>query len=328
MKRATLKDIAKLVGVNVSTVSRALKDHPDISVNIKTEIKKIAADLNYHPNLFAASLRNQSTHLIALVIPEITMFFFPSVIKGIEEVVHTAGYQLMVFQSYNSLLREIENIKTCCDIGVDGLLISLSSESNNFNHLLELQELEIPVVLFDKSLDNVPFNQVLIDDVGVAEQATNYLVEKGCKKIVGLFGDPALSITQKRVQGFSKLLNEKKLLNKNLIAHASSVNEAIIIVSELITQHKPDGIFAMSDELIAGVLPALDAKKISQKECLVIGISDGHLPNILHPKISYMHHNGMELGKTAASRLLQLISHTGDQPLCIESKLLDVNLVL
>ena len=153
MKRATIKDIAAMVGVSISTVSRALKDHPDIGEGLRNKIKELAQVLNYHPNMMAVQLRKQKSNIIGLIYPEAHMFFFPSIIKGISEVVQKAGYKLLVLHSSESYEREVENVRICLENGVDGLFLSLTNETKDLSHLDELKEAEIPVLLVDKVLD-------------------------------------------------------------------------------------------------------------------------------------------------------------------------------
>lgn len=310
MKRTTLKDIAIAAGVNVSTVSRALKDHPDISAPIRNEIKKIAEQLHYRPNIHAVNLRNQSSKLIGLIVPEISMFFFPSVIKGIEEIVRQSGYQLMVFQANNLLEREIDHIQTCCELAVDGLLISLSLETKNLHHFEILNEIGIPVVIFDKTIDESQYDEVIIDDFKAASECVNHLIDIGCKNIAGIFGDTNLSITQKRLEGFRAAIDKAADagVKTHSIHFANNLMTASACARDIIKNEIPDGIFAMSDELMAGVIPQLKANHvIIPHNCAVVAISDGSLPFFFTPSISHLHHDGMRVGSTSAKRLIEKI---------------------
>jgi len=303
MKRATIKDISLSIGVSTSTVSRALNDHPDISDSLKEQIRQVAKSLNYHPNLQAVNLRKNKSNLIGLIIPEISMFFFPSVINGIEEVVHKNGYQLLVLQSHNSLERETQNIQICIDHFIDGILLSLSAESQSITHLNGLSELGIPLVLFDKSLDQNKFDQIIIDDFEAAKQSTELLINNGAKNIVGLFGNPEMSITQQRVKGFEAALKHAGLVSEETI-YAHSFTDCNQKCIELLKHKKPDAYFCMSDEVSAGLYPALNQYKLTVREdCQVIAMSDGYLPYLLNPPLSHFHHSGFEIGKAAAERL-------------------------
>ena len=306
-KRATIKDIAIQLGVSISTISRGLKDHPDISLEMRSTIKEKAKELNYHPNHLASGLRRRQSKFIGLIIPEITMFFFPSVIKGIEEVAKKNGYQLLVLQSNDSIENEKLNVQICLDHSVDGLLISMSNKSLDAEHLLVLKEAGIPVILFDKSIDDSPFDEVIIDDVEVAFNAAKYLLDCGCKRIVAALGSENLTMSKKRGQGV-KMAIKNHGMNDDCCTfiYASNFNEGQIKMDEALSLHKPDGLFLMSDELIAAsakVLSRLYGN--SSNKCKVIGFSDGVLPDIIDYPISYVHHSGFELGKLAANRLMK-----------------------
>lgn len=309
MKRHTIKDIAVLAGVSPSTVSRALKDHPDISLAIREEVKRIADELNYHPNSLAANLRKRRSGLVGLIIPEITMFFFPSVIKAIAEKLSQEGFRLLVLQSNDSFEEEKKNVQVCCDQSVDGLLISLSSETTHVDHLIEARELGIPVVVFDKSQENPQFDEIVIDDSAVVREAVLHLHKHGCQRIAGLFGNPGLIITQKRLNGFRDVCMELGLpFGESTVRFAPNLEQGRLATEELLNEMKPDGIFAMSDELIAGMTSTVLAKNLNiPADIALIGISDGHLPLILHPTITHMHHDGSEVGRLSAERIVMRI---------------------
>ncbi|MBL7816950.1 MAG: LacI family DNA-binding transcriptional regulator [Saprospiraceae bacterium] len=310
MKRTTIKDIAAIAGVNISTVSRALNNHPDIGVALRNRIKELAIEMNYHPNMTAVQLRKQKSNVIGLIIPEANMFFFPSVIKGISEVIQKSGYKLLVLQSNDDYQQEIENVKICYENSVDGLLMTLSQQTDKLDHLQELKEAGIPIVLLDKVLDNNDFDEVIINDAKATQMCVEYLVNTGCRRILGLFGNKTLTITSKRLDGFNELIATKKELN--IATECYFLGNTFVAwecVERIYPKFKPDGIFAMSDELIAGVIPALKRLKVKiPYECSVIGISDGYLPKILDPEVSYLHHDGLNLGRMAAHHIIQKLT--------------------
>lgn len=306
MKRTTIKDIALAVGVSVSTVSRALNNHPDISDKVKEEVQRAARELNYHANQLAVNLRNSRSGLVALIIPEITMFFFPSVINGMEQVVRQRGYQLLVLQSNDSLEQECANLRTCLDLAVDGVLLSLAAESQNLDHLKDLLDAQIPVVLFDKNVDQAVLDQVIINDFEAARLCTERLVFAGARRVCGLFGHASMNISKQRVAGFTTALQDAGLAPVHII-YGQGMDHVREQIAQCINLQKPDGFFCMSDETIAGLYAALaDANgHVQQYSPLVTAISDGHLPVMLSPKVPHVHHSGYELGKLAANCLLQ-----------------------
>lgn len=315
MKRVTIKDIAALAGVNISTVSRALKDHPDIGQTLRDKIKYLAHELNYHPNMMAVQLRRQKSRTIGLIIPDTNTFFIPSVIKGISNTVKQHGYRLLVLQSGESFEQEVENVHICNEYGVEGLLISLTNKTEHLEHLDAIQEMGIPVVLVDKILENTHFDSVTIDDIEATNTCLDYLLQTGCKRILGVFGNPKMNISLKRLNGFNTKIQENEVKGVEARhAFADDTFAAWKAVEDLFQGFKPDGIFAMSDEIIAGVIPALKNLGVKiPEDCAVIGISDGYLPRILDPEVTFLHHDGFNLGKMAAEQLFFRLNQTVEQ---------------
>lgn len=314
MKRTTIKDIAQQLGVNPSTVSRALKDHPDIGVELRTQIKELADRLHYRPNQVAVYLRQRSSRLIGLITPEVTMFFYPSVIKGIQQVLHEHGYNLIMLPSNESLEREIENIRICTENNVAGILLAFSRHTKNTDHLPILDDIDAPIVMFDKILEDLPYDAVVLEDFQSAAVAARHLFDTGSRRIAGIFGNPNMRITQLRLAGFRQALAQLGVdCPDEYIRFSDSAYEAEKCARALMAlPDPPDGIFAMTDELIIGSLPAIanSGKKIPE-ECAVICISDGFLPYCLHPQVTFLHHDGYEVGRLAAQQMIGLIE-SGD----------------
>ena len=310
MKRITIKDLAQQAGVNPSTVSRALKDHPDISPALRDRVKQLAEQLHYRPNHMAVYLRRRSSRLIGLVIPEITMFFYPSLIKGIEQVLHRHGFSLIMLPSNESLDRETENVQICFDNDVAGLLIAFSRETSNTEHLALLEEAGTPVVMVDKVLENSCFDAVVLDDYSDARTAVTHLAATGCQRIAGVFGNPNMHITQFRLKGFTEALKACQLpLDPEQLLFANDAAEAQECVRQLLSAPlPPDGLFAMSDEIITGALPALlDSGLRMPEDIAVVCMSDGLLPHFMRPQVTFLRHDGFALGRLAAERLCAMI---------------------
>ncbi|PHN05761.1 LacI family DNA-binding transcriptional regulator [Flavilitoribacter nigricans] len=310
MGRITVKDIARLLNINPSTVSRALKDHPDISKETIEKVKQVAEELGYEPNLQAISFRNRKSRLIGLIIPDMNMYFFPSVIKAIEDRVRAEGYNLLVLHSNNSLRGEQNNTKICDRLGVEGLLVSVSAESENLSHFEELTERGVPVVLFDRIVDRRDFPIVCIDDVQVAGKVVKHLYDRGFRKICGAFDDPHLSISKRRRQGYEKMLQDLGLeVKPEWIFHADSSETAGEKMAEVLDlPDQPDAIFSMSDQLLVGIMQACLAKGVEiPGEMAIACISNGLVPNFWKPHITYMHHSGEEVGAIAANVLFNMI---------------------
>jgi LacI family transcriptional regulator len=308
MSQITIKDISKIVGVNPSTVSRALNDHKDISDELKIKIKAIAAELNYTPNYNAVQFRMKKSMTVGVILPELSMFFIPSVVNSIIEEMKTAGYKTLILCSQDSIEQEAENIKICCSSRVDAILLSVTTKTENLLHLQMAKDMEIPVVLFDKSLNQADYDEILIDSASASKECIDYLKTKGCKKILAAFGCATLSITSDREKGVRDVLGDDFLKY-----NASNSLESKEFASELLKSNPDiDGIFAMSDEVLLGIQGAM-SPEIKSKNIHIISISDGVLPNFFSPPIPYLKHDGSELGKVASRFLLSKLQSPKDE---------------
>ncbi|MEM6319733.1 MAG: LacI family DNA-binding transcriptional regulator [Bacteroidota bacterium] len=311
MGRITIKDIAKLLNVNPSTVSRALKDHPDISQTRKEKIQQVAKELGYQPNYQAIRFRQNKSGLIGLIIPEMGMFFFPAVVKAIEEVAKKNGYNLIIFQSNELLAQEKENALICQNFGLDGLLVCLSRETTSITHFENASQNKMPIVFFDKVIQQPKLATVVINDQMAAFTAINHLARKGYRKIGGIFGSKNLAITQSRKAGFQEALTKHKLpFLPDICCHADTLEEAKAKSNTLLEQpNRPDAIFAMTDQTLAGIIQTIYEKGLSIPEDLaVICISNGNLPYYLNPPITHIRHSGYVVGKTAVDLLFDLMN--------------------
>lgn len=313
MKKVTIKDLAKALNVSTSTVSRALADHEDISTKTKEKVKLLAEELNYTTNLHARLFRNQNSGLIALVLPEINMFFTPRLIEGINKTFANTKYTLITFISKDLLEKEKEILKRCIAWNVEGVLISLSKESLNVEHLDILKQANIDCVLLDKttpSKNDYPI--VGIDGVAAAYDATIHLLEKGHENILGIFGNPSLSITQNRIAGYKKALIEYNIpiVTENIVSAKEASDLDFILPHILRHNKKITAIFTMSDELLAGCHHHLvSLQKRIPEDISIMAISDGVYPYLLYPKISHIKHSGYRLGRKTASLLIKIIGN-------------------
>ena len=309
MKRITIKDLADLLQISTSTVSRALSNHPDISDAVKKRVKEAAETFNYIPNDFAINFRKKSSKVIGLIIPKMSMFFIPSIIEGISAKFNKEGYKFFILSSEESLEIEKENLQTCANSRVDGVLISLTSKTQDFAHFKKLDDLGIPVVLFDKSLSEQKYDQVVFNNEKDAEECAKKLVHYQCKNILAIFGDKDLEITEKRRKSFENYLNNHSEINYKSIFcdSAEMVKEKLEIILEY---EKFDGIFAMSDETLAGLNYALKIRGLSAKPYKIIAISEGIFPKYLNPHYEFIKNDGIKMGMMASSILLEKIKNS------------------
>jgi LacI family transcriptional regulator, galactose operon repressor len=208
----TIKDLAKELDISPSTVSRALKDHPDISPETKRLVKQLAEQMNYKPNLIAQGLRKSKTNTIGVIVPELIHFFFSTVISGIENVAYARGYNVILCQSDENYDREVTDTRALWNSRVDGMLVSLSRQTIKFDHFQELLDEELPMVFFDRITDELKTSQVIVDDYLGAYKAVELLINKGCKKIVHLAGPENLEISKNRLKGYSDALESHDLV--------------------------------------------------------------------------------------------------------------------
>lgn len=325
----TIKDIARELGISPSTVSRALKSHPDISQKTKDAVNELASKYHYKPNTVALSLRSSKTHVIGVVIPKMVHFFFSSVISGIEHVCNNAGYNVMICQSDENQEREVASVQTLTSARVDGILASVSKETQDFSHYNELIDGNIPLVFFDRAVSNIDTDKVIIDDVLGAFMATEHLIKKGCKKIIHLAAPQNLLIGQRRKEGYIKALKQYNMpVDENLIFKCDSREEALVVMQDIYDKGiVPDGIFAVNDLTATGVLRAV--KKNGFKipdDVKVVGFSDGFVANVTDPTLTTVDQHGFEMGVEAANLLLRKISNEIDNYSSVV-KVIPVNLI-
>jgi LacI family transcriptional regulator len=329
MKRPGIKDLAKMLSLNPSTVSRALSDHPDIKPETRERVKAAASEFNYQPNLHARFFRKKSSGLFALILPEWGMFFIPGLMDGINEGLLHSGFSLIVFFSNNSLEREKEIVNHCLSWVVDGVLISLSENTHNLDHLQSFKSADIPLVMLDRVLYSPDFSTVTIDDEQAAFQATEHLIKHDKKNILGLFGNINLEITKQRAKGFKACLDHYQVGYSDYdLVFIDKISGDKALETKL--RNTPyNGIFIMSDELLMTTYPLLMKNRQFPGQISVVAISDGKIPYQLFPKITHIQHSGFEVGKAATILLINNIKNkTGDQQnLQVSTRLIELDSV-
>jgi LacI family transcriptional regulator len=286
LEAATLKDIARELNISVSTVSRALRDSYEINAETKRVVMECAARLHYRPNPIALSLKGSSSKAIAVIVPQIANYYFSQAINGIEEVANRRGYDVLIFQTHETYDREIANLRQALARRVDGVLISLSSETSDVTHLQELQQQGTPIVQFDRVSAEVNTPRVVADNFGGAFAATEHLIKTGRRRIAHLTIQPWLSITQERLAGYRAALEQNGLpYDESLVRFGTA-----------------------SDRLALGCLAALRQRRISiPDEVSLIGFTNLNVADLLSPSMSTVVQPAKEIGQTAAERLLDLI---------------------
>lgn len=326
----TIKDIARILGISPSTVSRALKDHPDINSDTKKAVNELANKLKYQPNAVALSLKNSRSNTIGIIIPEIVHYFFSSVISGIEDIASQRGYTVIICQSNESFDREVANAKTLLSHRVDGILISISKQTNTFTHFQNLQEGGIPLVFFDRIAPGINADQVIIDDIEASYDATRHLIENGCKRIAHFAGPQSLLIGRNRLQGYINALTEAGLpVDNRLIIQADTFEKARNTVGQLLDSGTiPDGIFAVNDMTAIGAMQTIQKRGLRIPEDVsIVGFSDGYLSGVTDPHLSSVDQHGYEMGTMAAEMLFKRIL-SDETEYIPEIKTLKANLIV
>jgi len=306
MKPMTIKDLATFLNVSPSTVSRALNNHPDISLEVRQRVQQLAEELQFKPNSFAANFRKKRSKLIAVVLPKIYRSFIPDVIEGITKKLKQNNYQTLILLTEDQLENEIAAIQQCCDMRVDGILLSLSNQTKNLDHLTSCKSLGIPLVLFDNTLESQDFPSVHINDAMAAATCANYLNDKKIKRVAAVFGPEELNISKNRKSGFQNALQENIDCD---ICYAKDAKAAYDFVNEQITMHQTAAFFGISDEVLLGIITAIKENRLSKKT-IVIGFSDGLTMPFLHKQLHYIFHDGKIVGDQAAQLILRHIEES------------------
>ncbi len=308
--QVTIKDIAKALGISPSTVSRALKDHPDISPKTKKAVKELAESLNYEPNAIALSLRSKITKTIGLVIPQIVHFFFSSVISGIEEVASREGFSVLICQSNEDFEKEKHVIHTLHSKRVDGVLISVSKTTGDFGHLEELKRHNIPLVFYDRVINIPNTDRVIVDDFTGAYKATKNLIESGCRRIAHLATSQELMIGRNRRNGYLQALKDAEIeADEEIILRCDTDEHAKKCIPYLLSlEKKIDGIFAVNDLTAITAMSIIKGSGYSiPGDIAITGFSNSLYSQMTDPPLTSIDQHGYEMGIRAAEMLIERI---------------------
>ena len=315
-RNITLKELARDLSLSISTVSRALNDHPDISSDTKEKVQQLANKRNYVPNLFASGFRSQRTHILGVIVPNISHYFTTTILKGILDEGENLGYRIIISESQNDDKKQSEMLKTMIQFGVDGILLALSRRTKSINDIIQIAN-RIPLVMFDKVSGKIPCTQVVINEEEAAYNAVEHLINTGKKRIAIIKETEQSYNSKKRFQGYLRALEE----------HEIPVDEKIILSTEDISMTKgrrmanvllslkkrPDAIFAITDSAAIGVIKALNKFKIKiPEEIAVVGFSNSASSTIITPPLSTVDQPGNKIGRTAVKSLIDEIENPKD----------------
>lgn len=303
----TIKDIASELGISPSTVSKALKGHKDISASTVEKVRELAKKWNYSPDAFASSLKGGQSKIIGVIVPEIVHYFFSTVISGIEDVAYDNGYHVMFCQSSELYEREVKAVDALLASRVDGILVSVSKFTDNFDHFRKITEMNIPLVFFDRVCGEIETDKVIVDDEEGGYQATKHLINIGCRNIIHLSGPANLNIGRGRTDGFIRALAEQNINSpKSHVLKCDTPEDAELVLPDILKSgNVPDGIFAVND------LTAAAAMKICGSlghrvpdDIAVVGFTSGLISDITNPSLTSVEQHGYEIGRSAVSMLI------------------------
>lgn len=307
MKRISQRDIAKILGVNVSTVSRALRGVDGVSPEVRQKIERFAEDNGYRPNPFAASLRYDTTRTIGIVVPDVAYNHNAQILKRIEADARENGYMCIIADSNESSENEAHCLELLENMHVEGIIICPSQETTDFSHLQRLKDSGMPIVFFDRTPD-IDISSVVINDAGSARQATNSLIDAGARRIAFLGGPNQFKQTIDRKHGYLEALRERGIpIHTELVkCHHISFNSGLTDTLELLSlPEPPDAILATHGLLAISALQTVSSRGLRiPEDVAIIGYMSDWVSEMCHPRISFVRQNLREIG-CKAFRLLQ-----------------------
>lgn len=312
-KKITIKDIALILNIHHTTVSRALRDHPDIHPDTKKRVFELAKKLNYYPNAFARNLKTNRTNIIGVIVPEIKHYFFANVISGIEEIAHKEGYALLLSQSNENYEREVINTGALVSNNIAGLIVSISQTTKDDSHFRLLQKYGVHLVFADRILESIDASRVTVEDYQGAYNATEYLIKKGYKNIAHVGGSEGLLISRERYNGYREAIKDNNLVfeEKYTIFSGFQEEDGVKGMEYLLKQEIiPDAVLAVNDPVALGIYEVIKKKGLKiPDDIAVIGFSNNPISAIIDPPLTTVEQPAYEIGKQAAIILFDQIKN-------------------
>lgn len=310
-KPISLKDIAEVLGVSIPTVSRALKNSSEISLELCAKAQKLAKEMNYRPNPFALSLRKNAPRTIGVIVPDIVTHFFASILNGIENTAIANGYFIIITTSHESYEYEKRNIQNLVNMRVEGIIACLSQETTDYSHLSALKDINMPLILFDRVCLTEQFSSVIADGAYSAQTATQHLLDNGSRRVAFIGGSNHLEIVKRRKHGYLEALRNNHIpIEKELVVCRKIDYEEGKIATEtlLALPNPPDAILAMNDTLAFAAIEVIKSHGLRIPEDIaIIGYTDEQHANYVEPKLSAISHQTYKMGETACRLLIEQI---------------------
>lgn len=317
-QRITLKMIAENFGVSISTVSKALNNSVEISKDTKNEIQKYASFVKYKPNSIARSLRNSQTKTIGVVVPNIQNNFFSKAFAGIEEVCSANDYTLISCISDDSYEKEVKTIELLKNGALDGIILSIAEETEvrkDFRHLKNVADEGIPLVLFDRVVDNVSCDKIIVDDFDAAYNATRKLIQSGCKHVAVVSKLDALSVGKLRAAGYKSAIKDYNPDQPEMIFSIGKSEDITECLIEVLSTHRIDALLCLEETATLNAVQLLKTlgKRIPE-DVSVISFTNNDLQKFLTPAVTTVSQHARKIGMTAATMLIKRLEkkHFGD----------------
>ncbi|WP_192348294.1 LacI family DNA-binding transcriptional regulator [Algoriphagus sp. Y33] len=310
--KATIHDIAEKLQVTASTVSRALNNNPRISDATKKKVLKAAKELNYQPNNIASALRSGRSRLIGVVVPTANRNFFSSVIRGIEEIANSLNYKVVITQSYDDYEKEVQTVEALLNAQVDGVIASVGKATENVDHFKKILKKGIPLVLFDRVTNDLDVSQVVIDDYYGAFEATEHLINEGCRRIVHFSSSQNINIYKERKRGYEDaLLKHGMAIDPKLIRFSKmQLEDGRASMQELIDEKIPfDAVFSASDYSIMGAMQVLKENGYTlPQDVKLVGFGDEPFTSFTEPTLTTVNQKSIPMGKITAETFFEILS--------------------
>ena len=312
-KKTTIKDIANVLGLTPSAVSKALNDHPRISDKTKIAVRQIAENLNYQPNHLASALRKGKSNLVGVIIPRNNSNFFSSVVENIEDVLNKEGYNVIISQSNESYKKECNSIDALLFTQVDGIIASMANETVNLEHYQKIKSKGIPLILFDRGENDLEVDYVGIDDYMSSFEIVEHLFNQHCKRIAHIGGFSHTRIYKNRIKGYKDALKKYNLpIEDELIVECNlRIDDGRRIMQEFLNlKEKPDAVYVAGDYAALGALQVLQENNINvPEEISLVGFSNEPFTSYVKPSISTVNQHSAQIGKLAAEAFLYRINN-------------------
>ncbi|MBN8821010.1 MULTISPECIES: LacI family DNA-binding transcriptional regulator [unclassified Spirosoma] len=327
----TIKDIARSLNISISTVSRALRGMPEIHPDTRNAVLKLAEELDYQPNQLAKNLAKSRTKTIGVIVPNLSYYYFSAMLNSIEEAALQAGYSVLVCQTNESYLREITNIQNLMRSQVEGFIISLSRDTDNYEHVERLVRKNIPLVLFDRYAESINVSKVIVDNHAAAFKATEHLIENGCRRIGFLAGPTQLVLSNQRIAGYKAALEKHDLwAGDKYVFHCDYTTESAIMqtLAMMSLPQPPDGVVIISDRMAFSAMYAMNQKGIRiPDDVAIVSFNNEPVSALFSPTLTSVNQPIQEMG-TETVRLLLRELDAVDENVPKETKVMETQLMV